>query len=494
MPRKIEIQVVGNTRDLERALARAGKTTQSSFQKIGKAAGLAGLALGGVLALGAKAGFDELAQGQKVSAQTAAVLKSTGNAANVTAKQVESLSAALMEKSGVDDEVIQSGANLLLTFKNIRNGVEEDEKFFDQATKAALDLSVALGKDMPSAALMVGKALNDPIRGLTALGRAGVQFTDAQKDMIKEMVKNGEIMDAQEVILAELESQVGGSAEAFGKTLPGQLAIARESFTNLAAELMTSLLPAFNSVAAGLSGLFGFLTRHKTLTKNLVIGLGALAAALMTVSVATKVYTAATKVATVATVLFAAAQRSIPLVRVALLIVALGVAIVAAYKKSETFRNIVKGAFNVALQVVVAFKNTVVAMKNTVVSAFNAVVSTIKTVVSWLITAWNWLSKIAGKVWNIKVSLPDPTPGFDVPGIPGFASGGVVPGRRGAPKLIMAHGGETVLPTHRGGAASSGGGGGGQFALIWAGSDFISWMRQQNVDYGRRNGGKGILG
>ena len=33
---------------------------------------------------------------------------------------------------------------------------------------------------------MLGKALNDPVKGITALGRAGVTFTDEQKKQIKQ--------------------------------------------------------------------------------------------------------------------------------------------------------------------------------------------------------------------------------------------------------------------------------------------------------------------
>lgn len=38
---------------------------------------------------------------------------------------------------------------------------------------------------------------------------------------------------------------------------------------------------------------------------------------------------------------------------------------------------------------------------------------------------------------------------FDLPDIPGFDDGGTVPGPRGSAQLILAHGGETVLPTHK---------------------------------------------
>ena len=76
-----------------------------------------------------------MGEAQKVSAQTRAVLKSTGKAAKVSAKQVDQLAEALMTKSGVDDEVIKSGENMLLTFTNIRNEVGKGNKIFTQATK-----------------------------------------------------------------------------------------------------------------------------------------------------------------------------------------------------------------------------------------------------------------------------------------------------------------------------------------------------------------------
>ena len=60
--------------------------------------------------------------------------------ANVTEKQVRELSESLEDLSTVDDKVIQQGANLLLTFKNIRNEVGEGNDVFNQAVDAANNL------------------------------------------------------------------------------------------------------------------------------------------------------------------------------------------------------------------------------------------------------------------------------------------------------------------------------------------------------------------
>ena len=101
------------------------------------AAGAAGV---GALVATVKIGIGEFAQAQKVAAQTNAVIKSTGGVAKVSADHVDDLAGKLMKKSGVDDEAIASGENLLLTFTNIRNEVGKGNDIFDQTTKAALDM------------------------------------------------------------------------------------------------------------------------------------------------------------------------------------------------------------------------------------------------------------------------------------------------------------------------------------------------------------------
>lgn len=181
----------------------------------------------------------EATEATKVTAQTAAVIKSTGNVANVTADQIENLAEKLSLKTAIDDEAIQSGQNMLLTFTNVRNAVAGQPGVFDRATKAALDMSVAMGTDMTSAAMQVGKALNDPITGATALRRAGVQLSDAQEEQIKGFMAVNDLASAQAIILGELETQFGGSAAAQA-TAGEKLQVA---YANLKEEIGTALLP-----------------------------------------------------------------------------------------------------------------------------------------------------------------------------------------------------------------------------------------------------------
>ena len=244
---QIVVEYVAKTAALKQGIDDAGKQTDGFKNK------LKGLAKGGALAAGAagigaltaglKIGIDEFKESQQVTAQTNAVLKSTGKAAGVTAKQVDDLATSLMKKSGIDDEAIKSGENLLLTFTNVRNEAGKGNDIFNQATATMTDMSVALGQDMKSSATQLGKALNDPIKGITALSRVGVTFTEGQKKQIKALTESGDRMGAQKIILKELNKEFGGSAAAAGKTLPGQLNILKESFSNLAGELVGKLVP-----------------------------------------------------------------------------------------------------------------------------------------------------------------------------------------------------------------------------------------------------------
>jgi len=250
--REVKVTIVGDSDSMVRAFRTADKAA-SGFHRGGSALLAAGMgavagvaataaaAIGDGLVMALRTGVDEMQQQEKVSAQTAAALKSTGNAAGVTKGHIEAMASALQAQTGMQDDAIQSGQNLLLTFTNISN--KGPDKMFDRATKAALDLSVAFHKDLNGSSVLVGKALNDPVKGLTALGRVGVQFTASQKATIKSLVETGQAAKAQKLILGELEKQVGGSAKAFGDTTPGQIQKAKRAFEDLSQGAVSALAP-----------------------------------------------------------------------------------------------------------------------------------------------------------------------------------------------------------------------------------------------------------
>ena len=218
-------------RDTETAIGRAklsdsGKRAGTHFMT-GFRGAVAGI--GGVLAaaFAVKAGFDmfsgfiaDARESQRVARITAATIKATGGAANVTAGQVQALANKQMLLTGVDDEVIRSGENMLLTFRNVRNEVGKGNDIFNRASTDLLDMASALhGGDVSSeslrkTAIQLGKALNDPVLGLQSMRRMGVSFTKEQQKMIAGWVEHGHLVRAQKFILKELEREFGGTAKA----------------------------------------------------------------------------------------------------------------------------------------------------------------------------------------------------------------------------------------------------------------------------------------
>jgi hypothetical protein len=245
---RIPIVTVFDSKGLKQAQYQLNKV-RGNFQNLGRNFALAGAALAGGVALIGKS-LRDAAESQKVFAQTEAVLKSTGTTANGTAKDIQALAASLQKSTAFNDEAILSGANLLLTFKNIQNQAGDTNDIFDQTVKASLDVARAMGTDASGEAIRLGKALNDPVKGISALTRVGIQFTDQQKEQIKTLTASGDLLGAQKIILAELQSQFGGSAAAYAQTFAGQVESLNNELNDLSEEIGMMVMPAVRDMIA----------------------------------------------------------------------------------------------------------------------------------------------------------------------------------------------------------------------------------------------------
>jgi hypothetical protein len=230
--RTFKIVAEGESSDAERAAQKTAKAYGDAenkvtrhFRGMGAAAGAAGatifkglgiVALGGVLALGKglSDAFTAAKESAKIGKQTEQVIKTMGASSWTSSQRVGDLAGRIANLTGVDDELIQSGANLVLTFGNIRNAAGKGNDIFDRTVGLANDMSVALGQDMSASSIQLGKALNDPVKGVTALQRVGVSFTQGQRDQIAAMVDANNTLGAQRLILGEVEKQFGGTAAA----------------------------------------------------------------------------------------------------------------------------------------------------------------------------------------------------------------------------------------------------------------------------------------
>lgn len=250
-----------------RQLDKIGK----QFNKAGKKMSMAlTLPLTGLAAASVKA-FDTQA---KAIAQVEAGLRSTGNQVGYTSRQLQKMASDLQGVSLFGDEdILKDVTAQLLTFTNI-SGAQ-----FAKTQQAALDLATRLDGDLKSASIMLGKALNDPVANLSALSRAGIQFSEEQKNMVKSLVATNQIAKAQDLILEELAKQYGGSAQAAAQAGAGGLkqmnmAIGdlMESFGEVINDMIIPLAAKVKSLSERFQGL-SYSTR-----KFIVIGAGIAAA------------------------------------------------------------------------------------------------------------------------------------------------------------------------------------------------------------------------
>jgi hypothetical protein len=170
-----------------------------------------GAAAAGVAVLG-KGAIDAAVEAQKVQKGVEASIKSSGGAANVTAKEIDKFASTMQFKVGIDDEAIKKSQTLLLAFRAVKNESGKGNKIFNRASVAMLDLGKKMGST-DGAAKALGRALSDPVGGLKGLRTAGVMLTAQQKEQVKGFVASGDLLSAQKIVLDEVTKATGGYAE-----------------------------------------------------------------------------------------------------------------------------------------------------------------------------------------------------------------------------------------------------------------------------------------
>jgi hypothetical protein len=255
----ILVKIIGDESGFKKSLGGAGSELDSFSKKMDaqgqRMQGLGAKMTAGVtlpiVAFGAVA-VKNFMEAEKAQAQLEASLKSTGATAWTSADQMDELASSMQDKYAVDGDLVKSGASLLLTFTKVKNAAGEGNDVFDRTTQTAIDMSRKLGMDLPAANMLLGKSLNDPIKGMGALRKAGVQLTAQQEAQVRAFVASGDILSAQKVILGELETQFAGSAAAYAETTEGQLEAAKLALEDVSEEIGARLVPVLTSMGDGL--------------------------------------------------------------------------------------------------------------------------------------------------------------------------------------------------------------------------------------------------
>lgn len=234
--------------ELDRTARKLDGFQKSAVRRIDSVGrSILGLATGVGLTMFTRKVFAATAAQEQATAQLQRGWESTGGVVGRTVDQMIANAERLQKTSLFGDEQIIEAQSQLITFTNVTT------EQFDRATQAALDLSTRMGTDLKSSIVQIGKVLNEPASQLSQLARSGIQFSDSQEAMIKSLVKSGRLVEAQNIVLGELERQFGGSAAAARDTFGGAL---------------TGLSNAFGDLLEGSNGKGG-LTESKTQIESL---------------------------------------------------------------------------------------------------------------------------------------------------------------------------------------------------------------------------------
>jgi hypothetical protein len=249
--RTLKLSILADVNDLKKKLGEADKAVESNSKKIsefGKKAALAFAAVGAASIVFAKKAIQAGEGAATANARIDQINKSMnlfGNSTNEVTNRLILYAEATARATGIDTNSIKATQAKLLTFKELAKTAGELGGEFDRATKAAIDLAAAGFGSAETNAVQLGKALQDPIKGLTALSRSGVTFTEVEKERIKTLVQSNQVGEAQKLILEAIEAQVGGTALATANASERM----RVGFTQVQEKIGIALLPTFERFA-----------------------------------------------------------------------------------------------------------------------------------------------------------------------------------------------------------------------------------------------------
>lgn len=203
-----------------------------------------------------------------------AVLKSTGGVAGITLDELTGMASELQKVTKFSDEAVMSAQGMLLTFTQIGKDI------MPEATMAALDMAEKFGMDASQAAITLGKALNDPIGGVTALRRIGIMLTDEQEQQIKSFMEVGDVASAQAVIMKELAVEIGGVAEAAGATSSGQMEQFKNQLDDVKETIGGALVPVMMRFIQAITPLIEKFAAASPQMQNMIIAGAGIVAAL----------------------------------------------------------------------------------------------------------------------------------------------------------------------------------------------------------------------
>lgn len=242
----ISTVITADSTEFEKNIKKAGKSVKvfsAELQTVTKALGA--LFVGRQILDFGKKSVKLLEQERKETALLNKTLQITGASAWETQDALVSMAQELEKNSNYSQEQIMRAQTVMLGFKSVTGEV------FDSAIQNVIDMSEVMGIDLVNSVQTIGKALDDPIKGLGSLSRQGFVFSEQQKEMLANMVAVGDKAGAQKIILDELTTTYGGAGKA-GQNAFQKLNVAVGNFQKV---LASNLIPTITTVTESLTGL-----------------------------------------------------------------------------------------------------------------------------------------------------------------------------------------------------------------------------------------------
>lgn len=216
---------------------------------------------------------------ERAEAKVQQAILQTGGAAKLTFEELTSYASELQGRSIFGDEqILNDVTGKLLTFTNIAGDN------FKKAQQAALDMATVLDQDVKGIVTQLGKALNDPVKNLSALSRMGIQFSKEQETVIRKFAETNQLAEAQAIILDTLASRYGGQAEAASKVGLGALKQLKNAWGDFLEQIGSTMMPVVAKIAGALSKVVAVLQNMDPRIRKIIVIVAALAAAIGPVS------------------------------------------------------------------------------------------------------------------------------------------------------------------------------------------------------------------
>lgn len=410
----LAIKIIADATKAAKGLQGAGSEVSKFDQRMQKANRGALAVVGGLTAVGVAA-FKEANQLQQASGAVDSVF-------GKQAKAVHQLARSAADSFGLSrSEYSQTAAVFGAQLKNMGVSAGKLVPTTDKLIGLGSDLAATFGGSTSDAVAAIGSLMRGEADPIERYG-VGIKQVDVNarlaaqgQDKLTGAAKKTAETEARLALLMEQTTAAQGQRAREANTAASRQEVAMAKLKNAGAALGTMLLPVVASIAEKFAGLAGFVEKNSTAFQTGAVVVGGFAAAILVtnaavnayratmvaVTAAKALYTAVTKGGIVATKAQAVASKAAAAAQwvlnaamsanpIGLVIAAIALLVagfILAYKKSETFRNIVKAVMKAARDAIGWVVTKVKELHGWFVSKVPGALNTMKRVASAVFTA-----------------------------------------------------------------------------------------------------------